>query len=99
MNGYQCLACDSVFETPEYRRELEKIDEKAAFYVVAKLCPVCESDDLREVALCIDCHENGVDVLAEIEDYCKPCAELNDLETGDEFRRDFVKPVKPLVRA
>lgn len=99
MSGYQCGACKNVFSEPNWHRELEKIDEGAAFYVVVNTCPDCGSDDLRSVALCIDCTDSGMDVLATDDDYCHPCALLNfDPEQMDGVKRDQVAEVKPLVR-
>jgi len=95
MSGYQCETCNNVFSEPNTRRELDHIDGGTAQYVIVNSCPDCGADDPREVALCIDCTDNGVDTIAVIDDYCREHAIANDMEIDTlepgQFRRDTVQ--------
>jgi hypothetical protein len=93
-DGYRCASCKWVGTDPELERQLDKVDGGAARYVVAELCPDCGHDELDEVELCVDCTDNGADVEATHGEYCGPCAALND-----DFKRDRIAPVLPLVQS
>lgn len=92
MTGFKCLACSWLGSTPELRRELDKIDERAALYFVRSICPVCQGEELREVLLCETCLWRGVEVLATHDDWClEHAAEQGwdfDLSQEGQFRRD-----------
>ena len=88
MNGKECPNCLWIGQ-PELRRELDKIDERMAFYNTVEICPECGSEELYDVALCIDCMSEGVERLATHDDYCSSCAAVNfDGDDIEVFRRE-----------
>jgi hypothetical protein len=100
VTGYRCNTCQWLGTELGVRRERDKVDERAAFMVTFKVCPACQTEeDFTEVNLCIDCSENGVETPATHDDWCRECAALNDWDfSGEEFKRDQIPPVQPLIR-
>lgn len=96
MTGYQCPTCRWLGTDPDLHRELDKVDDGAARYVVVESCPDCGADELLEVALCVYCQDCGVDAKAEYDDMCKEHAIQNDWDFN--VRRDLVQLTADLTR-
>jgi len=98
MNGWKCESCPWIGTDPDLRRELDNVDDGMAQYVVVESCPDCGADDPLQVALCLDCADEGVDTLATHDDYCATCAAANfDGDDMEIFRRD--QNTGPLLRS
>lgn len=95
MTGYECTTCRWLGTAPDFHRELDKVDDGMARYVVVETCPDCGTrDELIEVPLCVYCQDCGIDSKALFDDMCKEHAIENDWD----FRRDQVAPIAVLIR-
>jgi hypothetical protein len=85
--GFKCDRCGWLgFEDdPEPEPSYDRVDSGTGVHAVALPCPGCSAEELREVALCEDCGENGTAALATVEDYCEGCAarHFDDPEVAD----------------
>lgn len=97
MSGWECLSCGWLGTEPDLRRELDKIDEGAARYVVVQLCQDCGGEeDLVEIPMCAYCQDCGVDSKALFDDMCREHAIENDWDFNT--KRDQVAEIQPLIR-